>query len=64
MNWTDIYDIAYELNEKFPAIDPLTLKFTDLQSMVMSLDSFVGKKESCNEKILETIQMEWLNEKA
>lgn len=62
MNWTDTYDIAIELSEKFPDEDPLQVRFTDLKQRVLDLDGFDGDPSHCGEKILEAIQMAWLSE--
>jgi FeS assembly protein IscX len=62
MNWNDTFDIAIALSDKFPDIDPLTVRFTDLHRWVCELDGFEGDPESSNEKILEAIQMAWLDE--
>lgn len=63
MNWTQIYDIAISLEEKFPQEDVVTMRFTDLQRYVMSLDGFNDDPKRCNEKILEAIQQAWLDER-
>jgi FeS assembly protein IscX len=62
MIWTDINDIACELFDAAPDLNPLTLRFTDLRDRVMALKKFEGNLENCNEKILEAIQMAWLEE--
>ncbi|MEG3638568.1 Fe-S cluster assembly protein IscX [Magnetococcus sp. PR-3] len=63
MKWTDVNDIAIELADGKPDIDPLTVRFTDLQEWVMALPGFDDEKDHCNEKILETIQMMWIDER-
>jgi FeS assembly protein IscX len=63
MNWTDTRDIGILLFEKFPDLDPLTLRFTDLHKMVCELDGFSDDAKKSNEKILESIQMCWLDER-
>lgn len=63
MKWTDIYDIAISLEEMHPDIDILSIKFTDLQSFVLSLEGFEDDPKRCNEKILEAIQQAWLDER-
>lgn len=60
--WTSIEDIAIELYEAEPQLDPLTLRFTELIDKVMALPGFEGERDKCNEKILEAIQMAWLEE--
>lgn len=62
MKWTNTFDIAIALNDKFPDVDPLTVRFTDLHRWVCELDGFDDNPESSNEKILEAIQMAWLDE--
>ena len=63
MKWTDVNDIAIQLFEKFPDQDPLALRFTDLHRMVQELSGFDDDPKRSNEKILEAIQMKWLDEK-
>lgn len=63
MDWTDINDIAIELSDRFPDTDPLSVRFTDLHRWVLDLDGFAGAPDACNERILEAIQMAWLQER-
>lgn len=63
MKWTDIREIAIELAESKPEVDPLRVRFTDLMAWVMALPGFNDLPERCNEKILEAIQMAWLEER-
>ena len=60
MIWTDVNEIAIELYEKYPDTDPTYILFTDLQKMVTELENFEDEKDRVNERILETIQMLWL----
>lgn len=62
MKWTDTNRIAEELYEKYPDVDPLTVRFTDLHKWVMGLDGFDDNPAQSNEKILEAIQMAWIDE--
>ncbi len=62
MKWTDVLDIAIELCEKYPDVDPLTVRFTDLRDWVMALEDFDDDPDHCGEKILEAIQMAWIDE--
>lgn len=62
MNWTDVRDIAIELSERHPDVKPLSIRFTDLHRWVMELPGFTGAPDKSNEKILEAIQMAWLDE--
>jgi FeS assembly protein IscX len=63
LKWTDTLDIAIELDETHPDIDPLTVRFTDLIQWVMALEGFDDVEEHCGERILEAIQMAWIEEK-
>ena len=62
MKWTDVNDIAIELCDTHPDVDPLSVRFTDLRDWVMALPEFDDDPERCGEKILEAIQMAWLDE--
>jgi FeS assembly protein IscX len=63
MKWTDINEIAIQLWEKHPDVDPLTLRFTELHRWVTELPGFSDDPKRSNEKILEAIQMRWLDER-
>lgn len=63
LKWTDSLDIAIELDEKYPEIDPQHIRFTDLHKWICELDNFEDDPEKSNEKILEAIQMYWIEEK-
>ena len=63
MLWTDVNDIAVELFEKFPDLDPTYILFTDLREMIMNHENFEDDPDRSNEKILEAIQMLWLEER-
>ena len=62
MKWTDVEDIGIALSEKFPDLDPLTVRFTDLREKVLGLDGFDDNPASSNEPKLEAIQMAWYEE--
>jgi FeS assembly protein IscX len=62
MKWTDSREIAIALCEKFPDTDPLTVRFTDLHAWVCALDEFDDDPQRSGEKILEAIQMMWIDE--
>ena len=62
MKWTDSLDIAIELAEAHPEIDPRTIRFTDLHRWVIELPDFDDVPEHSGEKILEAIQMAWIDE--
>lgn len=63
LKWTDTLDIAIELDEKFPDVDPKTVRFTDLREWVLALEEFHDDPDHCGEKILEAIQMAWIQER-
>jgi len=62
LQWTDVHEIAYALCEARPDTDPLAVRFTDLHQWVIELPGFAGDPKRSNEKILEAIQMAWLDE--
>ena len=62
IDWLDTNDIAIELSEKFPDIDPQWISFPDLHNKICKLDRFIGDPDKSNEKILEAIQMLWIEE--
>ena len=62
MKWTDVNEIAIELCDSYPDVDPLSVRFTDLRDWVMALDNFDDDPERCGDKVLEAIQMAWLDE--
>lgn len=62
MKWTDSREIAIELSEKFPEQDPKAINFVDLMRWVMELDGFDDVPGHCGEKILEAIQLCWMDE--
>lgn len=62
MKWTDTLEIAIALSESHPDVDPRTIRFTDLHRWVMSLPGFADDPNRSNEKILEAIQMQWIDE--
>jgi FeS assembly protein IscX len=62
MKWTDVQEIAVALYEKFPDQDPKTVRFTDLHKWVMELEGFDDDPNRSGEKILEAIQMAWIDE--
>lgn len=63
MNWHDIRKIAIALEEAYPDADNLNLRFTDLRNWILALEDFTGEPNGCNEKILEAIQMAWIDER-
>ena len=63
LKWVDVNEIAYELVDSQPDVDPLSVKFTDLRDWVLALPDFDDDPDKCGERILEAIQMAWLREK-
>lgn len=62
MKWTDTREIAIQLAERHPGIEPLSVRFTDLHQWVCELEGFDDDPNRSSEKILEAIQMTWLDE--
>jgi FeS assembly protein IscX len=60
--WSDAEEIGIQLQEKFPEVDPLKVRFTDLHKYVMELDGFADDPQKSNESKLEAIQMAWYEE--
>jgi FeS assembly protein IscX len=63
LKWTDTLDIAIELDEMHPDVDPLKVNFVDLREWVLALPVFDDDPEHSGEKILEAIQMAWIEER-
>lgn len=62
MKWTDTLEIAIALSEAHPDVDPKAIRFTDLHRWVCALDGFSDDPSRSGEKILEAIQMAWIDE--
>ena len=62
MKWTDVREIAIALAKAHPGVEPLTVRFTDLHRWVCVLPGFSDDRSRSNEKVLEAIQMAWLDE--
>ncbi len=63
MYWSDVFDIAIELDEYHPDVDPQYIRFTDLHAWICALDGFEDDPDRSNEKVLEAIQQAWIEEK-
>lgn len=63
LKWSDSLEIAIQLDEVHPDVDPQYIRFTDLHQWVCELEEFDDDPENSNEKILEAIQMNWIEEK-
>jgi FeS assembly protein IscX len=62
IGWKDVEEVGLLLFEKYPEIDPLTVRFTDLHQKVVSLPGFSDPPTASNEGLLEAIQMAWHEE--
>jgi FeS assembly protein IscX len=62
MKWTDSREIAIALADKFPDLDPKTVNFVDLRNWILALEGFNDDPHRSGEKILEAIQMCWMDE--
>ncbi len=60
LKWTDAKEIGYRLYQAYPALDPLTVRFTDLRQKVAALEGFGDDPAASSEPLLEAIQMAWL----
>ena len=63
MRWTDVYEIAIELVDSKPDVDPLTVNFVQLRDWIIALPDFEDDPDRCGEKILEAIQAAWIEER-
>ena len=63
LKWTDVLEIAIQLAESKPDVDPMSVNFVDLRKWVMELPDFDDIPEHCGEKILEAIQAHWIEER-
>ncbi|HTV60158.1 MAG TPA: Fe-S cluster assembly protein IscX [Verrucomicrobiae bacterium] len=61
-DWDDPEEIGIQLSEKYPEVDPLSVRFTDLHKWVCELAGFTGDPKLSNEGKLEAIQMAWHEE--
>jgi len=62
MKWTDSREIAIELMDAHPEVDPKAINFVDLMNWVMALPDFDDDPKHCGERILEAIQLAWMDE--
>jgi FeS assembly protein IscX len=63
LDWTDVMDIAIALEEAHPEADNVNLRYTDLHRWICELPGFKGDPQKSNEKLLEAIQMAWIDER-
>ncbi|AVZ79179.1 Fe-S assembly protein IscX [Zoogloeaceae bacteirum Par-f-2] len=64
MKWTEIEEIAIQLADAHPEVDPMRVNFVDLMNWVIALPEFDDDPKHCGERILEAIQQAWINEKS
>lgn len=64
MKWTDSQEIAIALADARPDVDPRRVNYVDLRDWVLALPGFTDDPKHCGEKILEAIQMAWIDEVA
>lgn len=62
LRWTDTLEIAIQLEEAHPDVDPQYVRFTDLRDWILEIEDFDDDPERCGERILEAIQMAWIDE--
>ena len=62
MKWIDTHRIAEALYDKYPNIDPISVRFTDLHNWIIELEEFDDDHSRGGEKVLEAIQMAWIEE--
>lgn len=63
MKWTDTLDIAIALDEAYPDVDPQRINFVELRNWILALEDFDDDPGRSGEKILEAIQMAWIEER-
>ncbi|MBD3619169.1 MAG: Fe-S cluster assembly protein IscX [Gammaproteobacteria bacterium] len=63
LKWTDTLEIAIQLDEAHPEVDPTHVNFVDLRNWVMALEEFDDDPNHSGERILEAIQMAWIEER-
>ena len=63
LKWTDVREIAIALDEAYPDVDPQFVNFVDLRSWILALPGFADDPAHSGEKILEAVQMTWIEEK-
>lgn len=64
MKWADITAIAEALYDKYPELDPATIRFTDLHNKIIELEDFDDDTSRGGEKVLEAVQQAWIDEAA
>ena len=62
LKWIDTLELAIELPQRHPGVDPQRVVFTELYSWILELEDFDDDPKHCGEKILEAVQMAWIDE--
>ncbi|WP_372766948.1 Fe-S cluster assembly protein IscX [Pseudoalteromonas sp.] len=62
LKWTDSFEIALALLDEYPEVDPRKIRFTDLREWILNLEDFDDDPNHCGERILEAVQMAWIEE--
>jgi FeS assembly protein IscX len=62
-DWDNVEDIAIGLTDKYPDVDPFTVRFTDMHKWITELPGFAGDPQKSNESKLEAIQLAWNEER-
>jgi len=62
LKWVDVQEIAIQLADSYPELDPLKINFVELRQKVMDLPDFDDDPNRCGEKVLEAIQGAWIEE--
>ena len=62
LRWTDSLEVALDLIEQHPDVDPKQIRFTDLREWVLALERFDDDPNHCGERVLEAIQLAWIEE--
>ena len=62
IEWKDAAEIGIQLQEKYPGMEPYSVRFTDLHKYVTELPGFIGDPLKSTEPQLEAIQTAWNDE--
>ena len=62
MKWTDVYEIAISLADRYPDADPQYVNFVELHEWICGLADFSDEPARGGEKVLEAIQAAWIDE--
>lgn len=62
LKWVDVLEIAIQLAETKPDVDPRYVNFVELHRWVMELPEFDDEPGRAGEKVLEAIQAAWIEE--